>query len=62
MCSPIHDLRTQRRKKKKRFISGTMCYYKCKYSVNVSAFGLVEKELGFEKNAPKKRVNYFIFF
>jgi len=49
MCSPVHGLRTQRRKKKKRFISGT-CYCKGNYSVNVSVFGLVEKELGFEKN------------
>jgi len=50
MCSHVHGLRTQRRKKKKRFISGTMYYCKGNYSVNVSIFGLVEKELGFEKN------------
>jgi hypothetical protein len=49
MCSPVPGLRTQRRKKKKSFISGTTCYCKGNYSVNVSVFGLVEKELGFEK-------------
>jgi len=59
MCSHVHGLRTQRRKKKKRFISGTTCYCKGKYSVNVSIFELVEKELGFETNGPKKWANFF---
>jgi len=54
MCSPVHGLRTQRRKKKKRFISGTTYYCKGNYSVNVPVFELVEKELGFEKMGPKK--------
>jgi len=53
MCSAVHGLRTQR--KKKRFISGTTCYCRGNYSVNVSLFGLVEKELGFEKNGSKKK-------
>jgi len=50
MCPSVHGLRTQRKKKKKRFISRTTCYCKGNYLVNVSVFGLVEKELGFEKN------------
>jgi len=62
MCSPVHALRTQRRKKKKRFISGTMCYCKGNYSVNVSVFELVENELGFEKNGPKNRAFFILFF
>jgi len=62
MCSPVHGLRTQKRKKKKCFISGTTCYRKGNYSVNVSLFGFVEKELGFEKNGPKNRANFFYFF
>jgi len=56
-CSWFESLK---RKKKKHFISGTTCYYKGNYSVNVSVFGLVEKELGFEKNGPKKRANFFL--
>jgi len=59
MCSHVHGLRTKRRKKKKRFISGTTCYCKCNYSVNVPVFGLVEKGLGFEKNGPKKGPTFF---
>jgi len=51
MCSSIHGLRTQRRKEKKHFILGTTCYRKGNYSVNVSVFGLIEKELGFKKKA-----------
>jgi len=63
MCSPVHGLRTQRRrKKKKRFISETMCYCKSNYSVNVLVFGVVEKELSFEKNELKKRPTLFLFF
>jgi len=62
MCSPVHGLRTQRRKKKKRFISGTTCYCKCNYSVYVSVFELVEKELDFEKNGPRKRANFLLIF
>jgi len=61
MCSLVHDLRTQRRKKKKHFISGTTCYCKGNYSINVSVFGLVEKELGFEKNGPKKGPIFLYF-
>jgi len=61
MFSPVHGLRTHRRKKKKRFISGITCYYNGNYSVNVSVFGLVENELDFEKSGPKKRA-FFIFF
>jgi len=50
-------------KKKKLFISESTCYCKSNYSVNVSVFGLVEKELNFEKNEPKKRANFiFTFF
>jgi len=30
------------------------------YSVNVSVFGLVEKELGFERNGPIKRIDFFL--
>jgi len=52
-------LRTKRRKKNKCFILGTTCYYKGNYSVNVSVFGLVEKELGFEENGDKKTANFF---
>jgi len=64
MCSSVHGLRTQRRKKeKKRIISETTCYCKSNYLVNVLVFELVEKELDFEKNEPKKRANFiFIFF
>jgi len=58
MCFPVHGLRTQRRKEKKHFILGTTCYCKGNYSVNVSVFGLIEKELGFEKKSPKKRANF----
>jgi len=36
-----------------------MCYSKDIYSVNVSVFGLVEKELSFKKNGPKKRIDFF---
>jgi len=36
--------------------------YKHNYSVNISVFELVENELGFEKNGPKKRAIFFIFF
>jgi len=62
MYSHVNGLRTQRRKKKKRFISGTTCYRKGNYLVNVPVFGLVEKELGFEKNGPKKKANLFFIF
>jgi len=62
MCSSVHGLRTQRRKKKKRFILRTTCYCKDNNPVNVSVFGLVEKELGFEKNGSKKRVNFLLIF
>jgi len=48
--------------KKKKFISETTCYCKSNYSVNVSIFRLVEKELGFKKNEPKKRPILFLFF
>jgi len=37
-----------------------MCYCKDNYSVNVSVFGLVEKELSFKKNGPKKRIGFFV--
>jgi len=57
MCAPVHGLRTQRRKKK-RFTSGT----KSNYSVNISGFGLVKKELGFEKKMGPKKMPIFILF
>jgi len=45
----------------KRFISRTTCYCKCNYLVNVLVFGLVEKELAFEKNGPKKKGQFFLY-
>jgi len=39
-----------------------MCYCKSNYSVNVLVFGVVEKELSFEKNELKKRPTLFLFF
>ena len=59
MCSLVHGLRTQRRKKNKCFISETTCYCKSNYSINVSIFGLIQKEFGFEKNGPKKGLIFF---
>jgi len=41
----VLELRVER--KKKPFILGT-CYCKGNYSVKISVFGLVEKELSFE--------------
>jgi len=51
---------SKKKEKEKRFISGTTCYCKSNYSVNISVFELVENELGFEKNGPKKRFNFFL--
>jgi len=62
MCSPDHGLRTQRRKKKKRFILGTTCYCKCNYLVNVPVFGIVEKELDFEKKWVQKKDQFIFYF
>jgi len=60
MWSPVNALRTQRRKKEKCFISGTTCYSKGNYSVNVSVLRLVKKELGFEKTGLRKGPIFFL--
>jgi len=49
-------------KKKFHFRKLAMCYCKGNYSVNNSVLDLQKRNLGFEKNRPKKWANFFYFF
>jgi len=53
---------SEKKEKETFYFKNNVLPYKGNYSVKVSVFELVEKELGFEKNGPKKRAIFFLFF
>jgi len=60
---PYSRFENSKKKEKETFhFRNNVLPYKGNYSVNVLVFEFVEKELGFEKNGPKKMVIFYFYF